>query len=63
MELLRATAFEFCSMCIEDGLLRNLKGTPCVHPDCKTTDEEKGVLGELKCSKKPKDRDVSMASV
>jgi hypothetical protein len=63
IELLRATPFEFCSLCIEDRLLRNLKNTPCVHPDCKTTYEEKGVLGDLKFSKNPKDRDASMANV
>ena len=63
LELIRATPYELCRLCIEDALLRDLAETPCVNPRCQPSKGEKGLLSKLRFGKKRLDRNISTQSV
>lgn len=67
LELARATPAELAAKLIVDGLLSNLHGTPCVHPNCGTQLAdgllEHRTLGRLRTTSRAQDASIKENNV
>jgi hypothetical protein len=64
-ELLRMWPLSMHSYCVENELLEDLKGTPCIVPACYSGDSEpvrQRVLGDVSCNYQSLDMDVTSST-